>query len=44
MFLVKKILATNVVLTGDLIGTTELTLIAYGYKNKKDRSTKQGRT
>ena len=44
MFLAKKVLATNLVLTGDLIGTTALTLIAYGYKNKKDSSTKQGRT
>ena len=44
MFLVKKILATNLVLTGALIGTAALTIIAYGCKNKKDSSTKQVRT
>jgi hypothetical protein len=44
MFLAKKILATNLVLTGALIGTVALTLIAYGCKNKKDSSTKQGRS
>jgi len=44
MFFAKKILATNLVLTGALIGTASLTLIAYGCKNKKDSSTKQGRT
>ena len=44
MFLAKKILATNLILTGALIGTAALTLIAYGCKNKKDSSTKQERT
>ena len=44
MFLAKKILATNLILTGALIGTAALTLIAYGFKNKKDSSTKQVRT
>ena len=40
----KKILATNLVFSEALIGTAVLTLIAYGCKNKKDSSTKQGRT
>ena len=44
MFLAKKILATNLILTGALIGAAALTLIAYGCKNKKDSSLKEGRT
>ena len=44
MFLAKKILATNLMFTGALIGTAALTLIAYGCKNKKDSSLKEGRT
>jgi hypothetical protein len=44
MFLAKKIWSTYLVLTGALIGTAAVTLIAYGCKNKKDSSTKQGRT
>jgi len=44
MFLAKKILATNLILTGALIGTAAFTLIAYGCKNKKDSSLKEGRT
>ena len=44
VFLAKKILATNLILTGALIGTAALTLIAYGCKNKKDSSVKEGRT
>jgi len=44
MFLAKKILTTNLVLTGALIGAAALTLITYGCKNKEESSTKQGRT
>ena len=44
MFLAKKILATNLVLTGALIGTATLTIIAYGCKNKKDSSITEERT
>jgi hypothetical protein len=44
MFLAKKILATNLVLTGALIGTAALTILAYGCKNKKDSSITEERT
>ena len=44
MFLAKKILATNLVMTGALIGTAALTIIAYGCKNKKDSSITEERT